>query len=301
MSTELAAVSEKTSTVAIKADLNRDQIDLLKRTICKGATDDEFKLFLQISKSKGLDPFSRQIFAVKRWDSKEKREVMAYQTSIDGYRLIADRTGLYEGQLGPFWCGEDGAWKDIWLSPNFPAASKVGVLRKGFKEPIWAVARFESYVQTTRDGKITSMWSKMPDIMIAKCAESLALRKAFPEDLAGIYTSEEMGQSNKQQKPTKQQLLNLFDLAQKSQIDKEEVKRLLKEWYGVQNSLDLSLEQCLDMTDYLIEEIEKRESIETEPAKEIPKDPDNFENSVGSGVTNIGSQENNQFDMQSIK
>lgn len=171
------------------------ELDLLKRTICKGATDPEFDLFVSQCQRLGLDPFTNQIFAVKRWDSNEGRKVMDIQVGIDGYRLIAERTGKWAGVDGPWWCGDDGQWTDVWLQNEPPTAAKVDVHRHDWSRPRTAIARWDDYVATKKNDQPTFMWSKMGPHMLAKCAEANGLRMCFPNELSGTYTREEMDQA----------------------------------------------------------------------------------------------------------
>ena len=172
-------------TLVERREFDSEELALIKNVIAKGTSDSELALFVKVAQRAGLDPFARQIYVVVR------KGKMTIQTSIDGFRLLAERTGKYAGQLGPMWCGPDGKWVEVWLSKDNPAAAKVGVLRSDFQEPLWAVARWESYAQAD-----SFTWKGMPDLMLSKCAEALALRRAFPAELSGLYTGDEMEQAD---------------------------------------------------------------------------------------------------------
>lgn len=181
MSAEIIA---RTSTTPLT--FTEDQSQMIRDAYANGATDGEFAVLMEIAKARRLNPLLKQVHFVKRWDKDKARMVWATQVSIDGLRAIAERTGIYAGQDEPeFIEGPSGV----------PTVCKVRVYRKDWTRPAVGVAYFGEYVQTTKDGKVTSFWQRMPHTMLAKCAESLALRKAFPEDTSGLYTPEEMGQA----------------------------------------------------------------------------------------------------------
>lgn len=174
-----------------------DKISLIQRTIAPSVSKDEFELFIARCKQTGLDPIARQIYAISRYDAQVGGNKMSIQVSIDGMRLLAERSGKYAGQLGPLFCGEDGKeWHEVWTAKEPPYAAKVGILRSDFQQPLWSVAKYAEYVQRKKDGAAMGLWAKMPDLMLAKCAESLALRRAFPYETSGLYTREEMAQAD---------------------------------------------------------------------------------------------------------
>ncbi len=163
---------------------DNQQLEIIRKTVAIGLSPDQFLLFIEVCKHYRLNPMARQIYAYPGQGGR-----MIVQTSIDGFRLMAERTGLYGGQIGPQWCGEDGVWVDVWLKKEPPAAARVGIIRRDFDQPIWGVARYSSYAGTT------PIWVKAADVMLAKCSESLGFRKAFPAEMSGIYTHEEMDQA----------------------------------------------------------------------------------------------------------
>jgi phage recombination protein Bet len=194
MTTDLTVPSRDTELPALR--FTSEQIGLIKRQVMaskREPSDDELALFLHHCQRTGLDPLARQIYAIYRYDGRTKDERMTIQTSIDGLRLTAERTGRYLGQAGPWWCGEDGTWREIWTASNPPVAAKV-IARKHVDGQIAetpGVALYDEYVQR-KDDKPIGLWRDKPALMLAKCAESLALRKAFPQELSNLYTDAEM-------------------------------------------------------------------------------------------------------------
>lgn len=176
--------------------LNRAQIDLIKKTIAKGASDDELNMFIQVCKGANLNPFLKQAFLVPRWDSKDGKEVRAIQISIDGFRAIAEESGNYAGNDDPAFGKmmkfeiKDKQGK-VTETKEVPESAMVTVYKivQGVRCPFTATARWTEYYPGDRIG---FMWKTKPHIMLGKCAEALALRKAFPKLLSGFYAQEEM-------------------------------------------------------------------------------------------------------------
>lgn len=165
------------------------QMDVLRSIVGSDFSDAEFDFFLAQCRRTNLDPFSKQIYA---WKQQGKVITM---TSIDGLRLIARRTGKYAGRTSVEWMTQQGVWVDVWvksLHGEFPAAAKVTVVNRDDDFPTVAVAPWDEFVMRKGDGSVKQMWLEKPAHMLAKVAEALALRAAFPNDLSGIYTDDEI-------------------------------------------------------------------------------------------------------------
>ena len=191
MTTENGLTITTTRALSTPLEFTDDQRRMIRDSFANGASDGEFAVLMEIAKARRLNPLLRQVHFVSRWDTSKGREVWATQVSIDGLRAIAERTGLYAGQDKP----------EFTERPDGSIVScEVRVYRKDWPRPAVGVAYWSEYVQTRKDkasGKLfpTSFWQRMPHTMLAKCAEALALRKAFPEDMSGLYTADEMGQA----------------------------------------------------------------------------------------------------------
>lgn len=193
MSTDIVVRTAPTSSLAI----TDDQVEFNDKQrfalgLGKNVTNADVAIYFHVCRRTGLDPFARQIYMLERWTKDGPRQTI--QTGIDGYRLIARRAGRYS-IAKRVWLDEDGNERNLWLKKwGPPAACMVIVDRDGDQFP--AVAMFDEYAQTTKSGDLAAMWRNMPANQIAKCAEALALRMAFPQDLSGIYVEDEMHQAD---------------------------------------------------------------------------------------------------------
>jgi phage recombination protein Bet len=156
------------------------------------ASRGDLDVFLHVSQRMGLDPFAKEIYLIGRWDPELRRKRWTIQVGIEGYRSKSEEHPQFAGVSDAEWCGPDGVWSDVWLSDDTPpVAARVTVYRKDWAHPVRAVAHYREYVQLKQDGTPTAMWKNRAAGQLAKCAEALARRRAFPRILGGTYIPEE--------------------------------------------------------------------------------------------------------------
>jgi len=210
----------------------KEQVALIRSQIAPKATPDELSLFLHQCKRTGLDPFARQIYAIHRKSGGVDK--MTIQTSIDGFRVIAERSNDYAGQDEPvFTYKADGSIE----------SAKVTVyrFRKDNRYPAAVgVAFWDEYCQRDYQGNPMAMWAKMPRVMLSKVAEAIALRKAYPQDLSGLYTTEEMNQADTTDRPQEDELQMLRGMVYDSTLNTDEREKALE---MINNCVDYKLFQ----------------------------------------------------------
>jgi len=169
--------------LAERLGYDHQTLEFIRSEIANGAPDLQLEYFIRFCAAKQLDPTAREVYFIPRSDQGTRKWTV--QTGIDGYRSLAERTGDYDGQDDPTFEYDAG---------GALISATVRVYRKGMSRGVSGTARWTEYAQF-KDHQPTTMWKKMPHNQLAKCAEALALRKAFPRRLGAIYTTEEMAQA----------------------------------------------------------------------------------------------------------
>ena len=151
----------------IPAQYNPQQIQLIRDMCARNCTDNEFLLLMQLAKTYQLDPFAKQIWAVKYGNNPA-----AIFCGRDGFLAIAHRSGKFDGM-------ESGTRKD-----GDDLIGWCRVYRKDMSRP------FEVEVSLSEYSTGKNLWQTKPKTMIVKVAESHALRRAF--GISGLYSPEEI-------------------------------------------------------------------------------------------------------------
>ena len=190
------------------------QLALIRNTVAADCNDIEFDLFVTVARNAGLDPFRKQISALVFNKKNPDKRRMSIVTGIDGLRVIAARSGKYRPDEDEpeftFDDAEKSATNPVGL---VKARVRIWIMdERGDWKPVSGVAYWDEFApiadewgEDERTGKrkptgrkvldTSGQWGRMPRVMLAKCAEAQALRKAFPEDLSGLYERAELDQA----------------------------------------------------------------------------------------------------------
>ncbi len=238
---------------------SRSQLDQVKDVYAKGANDVEFANFIVVASRTGLDIFKKQIYLISRWDNKLGKNIFTPQTGIDGLRSIAERTDAYAGNDDPIFEAKDGA--------KNPEKATVTVYKivQGQRYAFTASARWDEYYP---GDKVGFMWKTKPHVMLGKCAEALALRKAFPNNIGGIYTAEEMAIQDAQIRPLNEKKVeDMFEKAKAILLKKTNPGILEKDLASIEKSEKYSDDQKAQLKALITSRINELIEPKDEPAK----------------------------------
>lgn len=264
MNTPIVPKPHAPVTLTEKFGYTEKQLDLIKRTVAKNATDDELELFFYRCTELKLNPLlPGQVYFLKFKNRKTGEwNPGTVVIGIDGFRVRAGRTGKHNGTKRGVIRDANGVCIGGWAD----------VYRKDWDHPAHVEVSMKEYADPYKD-----TWREMPESMIQKTAEVAALRMAFPEELGGMYTPEEMDQANRPskeieaeiiRKPSEAQLKRLFAISKAAGKTHDEVKDILKQNYKKESSKDLTLDEYNELCDWL----QKKEVTPTSP-QDSPDNP----------------------------
>lgn len=186
----LAVVPNQPGNVALVS--NYDHADLIRQTYAKDLSPAEFDLFVAHAEHQQASIVDKEIYAVVRFLKKDNKRQVSFMLAIDWYRRRTEQHPLFAGVDGPYFCGKDGQWTQVWTSQEPPHAAKFGIYRKGFPKPVEYVALYAEYAPVWRDestGRVTvsnGMYKTMPTNQLGIRAEMQCHRRAFPSLYRGM-------------------------------------------------------------------------------------------------------------------
>jgi len=225
---------------------NETAVHALRAKFCD-LTDEEFELFIAACRLRQLNPATDHVYFKRQFNEISGRTEIRILLTIDGFRSVASETGEYRGWVGPFYASEDQEnWSDVWRGKGYPYAARFGVLRDGYKDYGYRVAKWDEFAQFTEKGALLDHWDRMPSHMLGLRAEACALRAAFPERLKGVYMEGELdrppgtarkGPTERPARPAAKSLspeeleVALLDLGYESESERESIVQNLRRQY----------------------------------------------------------------------
>lgn len=231
---------------------------LIRNQIAKDLNDGEFQMLMMMAVRFRLDPLARQLTPVVFNAKDQEKRRVSYITTIDGYRLVAHRTGQFAGIDEPAFTYDQQNGRLTHCSIT------VYKMVQGIRCPFSAKVRFSEYNTGYNN------WKTMPETMIAKVTEAHALRKAFPQELSGIYTDDEMARAQAEQSRVQSpgvtigQIKSITELMGRKGVDIDQLKNVVQRDYKCSSLKQLKKHQA----DHLIRRMEKLE--DTLPEADMP-------------------------------
>lgn len=287
---------------SVSLQFSRDQIELVKRTVAKGSTDDELQMFLYLAQKYGLDPFRKEIWFIKRakknadgkYDYENAESVI--MTSRDGYLKIAQSDPDFDG-VKSFVVKEGDHFEIDAMTDQ--VVHRFG-MKRGKIMGAWAIAYHKKrkpvicFVEFDEYKGTGPIWSKYPSAMIQKVAEVFVLKRQY--SINGLVTQEEIETnipeaprviegSKPQQLPSGQkeraqndpnapcsdkQRKAVYGVAKGKGLADEQIKAIMVYATNKENSKDMTMQEASDLIQLL-------QSMDTEELLALIQQPGKYE------------------------